>query len=62
MYDSACCIYVSVMFQLILSALDTIVGVNKYTLDHEETVDVLSIDNTKTIQSQVRTNHVCLCP
>ena len=30
------------------------VGVNKYTLDKEEPVEVLSIDNAKTIESQVR--------
>ena len=29
-------------------------GVNKYTLDHEEAVEVLSIDNAKTIEIQVR--------
>ncbi|XP_064401358.1 methylmalonyl-CoA mutase-like isoform X2 [Halichondria panicea] len=32
--------------------IDTIVGVNKYTLDKEEPVEVLSIDNVKTIDSQ----------
>jgi len=29
------------------------VGVNKYRLEKEEPVDVLSIDNTKTIKSQI---------
>ena len=37
-----------------LPCTDTIVGVNKYTLDKEEPVEVLSIDNAKTIESQVR--------
>ena len=32
--------------------LDVIVGVNKYRMDKEEQVDVLSIDNTKVRQSQ----------
>ncbi|XP_064401331.1 methylmalonyl-CoA mutase, mitochondrial-like isoform X4 [Halichondria panicea] len=36
------------------SKTDTIVGVNKYTLDKEEPLEVLSIDNAKTIESQKR--------
>lgn len=32
---------------------DVIVGVNKYRLEHEEDMDVLTIDNTKVRQSQV---------
>ena len=43
----------------LLSPTDTIVGVNKYTLDKEEPVEVLSIDNTKTIESQVRGIYSC---
>ena len=33
---------------------ETIVGVNKYRLEKEETVEVLSIDNSKVINTQVR--------
>lgn len=33
--------------------LETIVGVNKYRLEKEEPVEVLSIDNTKVINTQV---------
>jgi len=32
---------------------ETIVGVNKYRLEKEEPVEVLSIDNSKTIKSQI---------
>ena len=38
---------------LSLSPVDVIVGVNKYRLQEEEPIDVLSIDNTKVIASQV---------
>ena len=33
--------------------METIVGVNKYALDDEEDVDVLSIDNTTVLKSQL---------
>ena len=33
--------------------LETIVGVNKYRLEKEEAVEVLSIDNTLVINTQV---------
>lgn len=33
--------------------IETIVGVNKYKLDHEDSVDVLVVDNTKVRESQV---------
>ena len=33
--------------------LETIVGVNKYRLDHEDAVEVLAIDNTKVRESQI---------
>ena len=33
--------------------IETIVGVNKYKLEHEEDIDVLFIDNTKVRESQV---------
>ncbi len=42
------------LLDILLPPTDTIVGVNKYTLDKEEQVDVLSIDNAKTIETQVR--------
>ena len=32
---------------------ETIVGVNKYRLDHEDPIDVLVIDNTKVRESQI---------
>ena len=32
---------------------ETIVGVNKYRLDHEDAVEVLAIDNTKVRESQI---------
>lgn len=35
------------------SGHETIVGVNKYRVDHEEKVDVLSIDNTSVRQQQI---------
>ena len=41
-------------YSILISSPDTIVGVNKHTLDHEEAVEVLSIDNAKTIEIQVR--------
>lgn len=34
--------------------VDTIVGVNKHALEKEEEIEVLSIDNSKVIQIQVR--------
>ena len=34
--------------------VEVIVGVNKYKLETEEPVDVLSIDNSKVIETQVR--------
>ena len=36
-----------------LSLTETIVGVNKYRVDHEEKVDVLAIDNTSVRQQQI---------
>ena len=33
--------------------VETIVGVNKYRLDHEDPIDVLVIDNTKVRESQI---------
>ena len=38
---------------LMFLSVDVIVGVNKYRLKEEEPVDVLSIDNSKVIASQV---------
>ncbi|MED3762976.1 methylmalonyl-CoA mutase [Ureibacillus sp. FSL K6-8385] len=35
------------------SKVETIVGVNKYTLDHEEPIDILDIDNTLVRQKQI---------
>ncbi len=37
----------------IFFSLETIVGVNKYRLDHEDAIDVLVVDNTKVRESQV---------
>lgn len=34
--------------------VEVIVGVNKYQLANEDPVDVLSVDNTKVRESQVR--------
>lgn len=42
-----------------LKTLEIIVGVNKYRLDKEETVEVLAIDNTAVRNSQVYLAHVC---
>lgn len=39
---------------LIVHCAEVIVGVNKYKLETEEPVDVLSIDNSKVIETQVR--------
>ena len=50
----SCTNYVFINSNYFLPCTDTIVGVNKYTLDKEEPVEVLSIDNAKTIESQVR--------
>ncbi|SHE70988.1 heterodimeric methylmalonyl-CoA mutase large subunit precursor [Fodinibius roseus] len=36
------------------SAKDTIVGVNKYTLDKEEPIDILEVDNAKVRTTQLR--------
>ena len=38
--------------------LDVIVGVNKYKLKKEERVEVLSIDNSKVIENQVKRTFV----
>jgi len=35
------------------SAKDTIVGLNKYRLDHEDPMDILDIDNTAVLNSQI---------
>ena len=45
------CIYPVLYFIVFFS--ETIVGVNKYQPEKEETVDVLTIDNTKVRESQV---------
>ena len=39
-----------------LITTETIVGVNKYRLEKEEPVEVLSIDNSVVIQRQVSSN------
>ena len=36
------------------SYVETIVGVNKHRLDHEDPIDVLVIDNTKVRESQIQ--------
>jgi len=38
---------------LIDSGKEVIVGVNKYKLDHEDTVDILEVDNVKVRESQI---------
>ena len=39
--------------------LETIVGVNKHRLDHEDPIDVLVIDNTKVRETQIqKINHL----
>ena len=39
---------------LIDSAKETVVGVNKYKLDHEEAIPILEVDNTAVRQSQLK--------
>jgi len=39
----------------VFNSVETIVGVNKYRLEKEEPVEVLSIDNSKVIAVQVCT-------
>ncbi len=36
------------------SAIDTIVGINKYRLDKEDPIEILDIDNTKVRESQIK--------
>ena len=41
------------MIIFLLLTLETVVGVNKYRLEKEDPVEVLSIDNSKVIAVQV---------
>jgi methylmalonyl-CoA mutase len=36
------------------SGAETIVGVNKYRLDHEDPLEILDVDNTAVRESQLR--------